>query len=382
MPTVVYQVQVGWRFEPPFWYETFGDTAYDDITGDVKSISIRRGRSSDMGAMQQGVCTIRLTDTTGKYNPENAASPLNGYLLPMRPVRVRATYNATTYTLFYGFISQISHDPSKGSKESTIEAVDASGWLDSRQPTIATEINQTIGGIATLIFVDMGLGGTWYDFDLGPVIPSWEADATKGIIEIFSELIAIDHGMLFVSGSGALTYYEAQSVYTHSAPAVTFTGAMASALSSTIIDDGIVNIQSVTRTGGVEQTANDADSGLRYGYRTGSAITSPYLASDAAALALAKLIIATKKDPQSPARNLVLWNADATRLVQMLTREIGDHVAVDETLGGTEFSGWIAGVEHDIWEGGKFHKTTFSVQKGMFFITLGTSTIGSIDIVG
>jgi len=374
MPAVTYTAFARWN-----------GIDYTAIIGDVKSISIRRGRSADMGSMQQGVCTISLADTTGKYNPENAGSSLAGNLLPMRQVYVEATYSGTTYRLFDGQITRIEHDPL--TRESTIEAVDLTEYLSHAYATyyvaLATQTNKTVGYVLDYLLDNTAGVAILRDLDDGPIIPSvtW-TDATKTVLSYMEDLIAADPGWLFIAGDGTVTYRDTTGLY-GSAVVATFTGAMASGISSTIQIDGIVNRQTVTMDGSTAQTAIDAISIAAYGQRTGSDITSSYLASDAQAMSLAQLIVATHKNPQSPARTIALWNADATRLVQMLARELGDVVTVNVSDGGTLFSGWIAGVEHDIWEGGKFHKTTFTVQKRPFaFFVIDTSKIASADVIG
>lgn len=69
---------------------SFGNNVFDDISSDVRGIRIARGKASDLGAMESGRCTLVLKDSDGTYSPENPASSLAGYLVPMRPLRVRA----------------------------------------------------------------------------------------------------------------------------------------------------------------------------------------------------------------------------------------------------------------------------------------------------
>src|SRR3990172_7639164 len=88
---------------------------YDELAGTaapnnhVKSFRIARGRDDNLDPMRAGEATITLNDPTGKFNPKNASSVLTGQLLPMRPVRIRATLSGTTYGLFRGFVRSIDH---------------------------------------------------------------------------------------------------------------------------------------------------------------------------------------------------------------------------------------------------------------------------------
>jgi hypothetical protein len=89
------------------------------------------------------------------------------------------------------------------------------------------------------------------------------------------------------------------------------------------------------------------------------------------------------KDPTNPVRGVRLSNRDDTLIVKQLARDVGDRVALSESLGGTSTTGFIEGVEHHIWDGGRFHEVAYTISKRRFdAVTIGTSTIGSAHIVG
>ena len=59
----------------------------DDITGDVLSVSWRRGASYEhVSSPGPGSATLIVDNSTGKYNPDNSGGSLYGYLVPGRPV--------------------------------------------------------------------------------------------------------------------------------------------------------------------------------------------------------------------------------------------------------------------------------------------------------
>jgi hypothetical protein len=82
-------------------------TTWYDVSADVLNIErIKRGRSREGGRWEAGVSALTLDSDNGTYTPGNTRSAYSGRLLPMRPIRIRATYSATTYDLFYGFIER------------------------------------------------------------------------------------------------------------------------------------------------------------------------------------------------------------------------------------------------------------------------------------
>lgn len=362
----------------------FGANTFDDITTDVKDITIKRGRNDGLGRMQQGRCTIRLNDSTGKYNPENSSSELYGKLEAMRPVRLRATYDGTVYTRLFGYVSEIWHDPDKAVKESVIEAVDFFEWLQHFKPTIDTQTNATISTIIGLILDAVGLtSAKMRNLEAGgSVIPSWSADGSRSALALIEDLLLTDQGLFFLAGDGRVTYITRATLWRAGvSAATTFTTAQVGSLRTGVSVSQIINSQSVTRAGGSTQTASDAASQRKFGYREGPAIEFAYGASDTEMHSLAGFIVALNKQHRPPARQVKLSNKDATDLVQILTREIGDYVTVNETAGGTNFSGHIQAIEERIV--GKTHSVAYSVQKKpLTFFTIGTSTIGSNHIIG
>ena len=194
MPT--YRVEVGWRqalagvfrFEqsrftnddglvPPelgrgdvfsSTFTQFFDGPNDDITADVETVEINRGRDTVLDARNAGTCEInvRRADDFPYWNPANAASPLNadndpGYK-PMRPVRVVATYDdgggAVEYGMFYGFLRGVNHDPDSGLTE--LSCVDLFLWLNRMFPISASVLDdgdqeaadvETAAEVATVI---------------------------------------------------------------------------------------------------------------------------------------------------------------------------------------------------------------------------------------
>ena len=121
-------------------FSQFFDGPNDDVSEFVDgSIRIRRGRDDLLTNMQAGTCQFTLCDPSdpGKFNPQNPDSVIVQQvpgLIPMRPVRVRATYGGNTYGLFYGFIqsADFSMDGTVGKLQ--VGCVDLFLWLSRVVP--------------------------------------------------------------------------------------------------------------------------------------------------------------------------------------------------------------------------------------------------------
>jgi hypothetical protein len=128
-------------------FTQFFDGPQDDITADVEAMRINRGRDTLLDSMSAGTLelTVRRPDDKPYWNPANTASDINSNapgFVPMRPVRVTATYDdgggAVDYPLFYGFIRSAAHDTITG--RTNIQALDLFLWLARLYPVAAADI--------------------------------------------------------------------------------------------------------------------------------------------------------------------------------------------------------------------------------------------------
>lgn len=383
---------------------TFGLNAYDDVSLLVRRVTYRRGKSSSLGSVQAGSCTIVLEDLNGDFNPANPASPYAASLDVLRPVRVRATHGALlsgsdadaiarglalpedagAVGLFHGFIRDIWHNPAHGARETTIECVDAFEWLALATPTIASAGATTTGAAAGRILDAV----EWTevakrDLDTGDSIPDFSAAGSATALALVQALVAPELGAVFVDGDGVITYQDRTARWSRRAADATWDGVSLTAAQPRLTLDGIVTRQTVTRDGGAAQTATDETARRRYGYRDGSAITTPYLATDGEALSRARLLVALQSSPRVPVDAVRLINGTTDLLVQLLRREIGDRVTVSETRGGTSTTGTIEGLSATISEGNTLHTADYVVARlEVHLLTLGQSTIGGADILG
>ena len=123
MSAVTYEIKVDWDMID--WSDTPDfSQSIDDISGDVKSIRISRGKDKELGNAPSGTLELILDNSSRKYSPVNSNSPLYGKMLPWRIIRVRAFHDGNAYNLYMGYISKYSISPHWTRKESYIYATD------------------------------------------------------------------------------------------------------------------------------------------------------------------------------------------------------------------------------------------------------------------
>lgn len=108
----------------------------------VRAISIRRGKTQENQLVQAGECTITFDNRSGDFDPMNEDSPywigpvgtIPGwsYLSRNLPVRVTARWGATDYTIFVGYMEQLSMDWGLN-PTATLTFTDAFAWFAQSQ---------------------------------------------------------------------------------------------------------------------------------------------------------------------------------------------------------------------------------------------------------
>jgi hypothetical protein len=65
-----------------------GEVDYRNVTDNVFSISVNRGRSRDLERTNAGTLGVQLRNQSRRFDPLNADSDLDGYIEPKKPIRV------------------------------------------------------------------------------------------------------------------------------------------------------------------------------------------------------------------------------------------------------------------------------------------------------
>lgn len=302
--------------------------ANENLSSLVTTISWSRGRDDLLTSFNAGEATITLNDPNGVYNPQNASSPIASNLMPFKPIYIKATYGATTYPLFWGFVRDITFQPGHRWNTAQIRCLDLTTVLDGGYPVIASTGSTTTGGAIGTIHDALGTTNpSMRSFSTGDIIPDFSADGSQSALQDLTDLLTAELGTWFVNGSGVSTYLDRHARATHTSPDATFTGNVLSTSAGTTMDT-IGNRATVTRTGGVTQTYSDATSVNTYGYRDISALDTPYLVDDLSAQGLAQWLVMSQKDPRSPLWGLNVRANNATTLTTMLGLELGQRIRV------------------------------------------------------
>lgn len=362
----------------------FGGT-YDNLSAITTQASWQRGRS-DLGShMLAGTGTIVVNDPTGIYNPANPSSPLVGQLKAMRPVYIKATdTGGIVRGCFRGYLQDVPvHDAARVPAVTTFTLVDLFAVLNGIFPTIGSTGPTTTGAAIAVILAAAGFSdSSFLSLATGDSIPDFSADGSQSALTLIGNLLAAEGGIFFANGSGVATYLDRNDRYARASVA-TLNGTMGSLQTGAPIQN-VINRQTVTRTGGAAQQAFDAPSIGDYDYRDGAAITTPYLATDAAALDAATRIVAKAAQPRTLLTNFGLSSLVTGNLDQILQREFGDRITIPASgagVTGTQGDFFIEQIAVNAVKGGQLDSTwilSARTSADMAF-RIGVSTIAGTD---
>jgi hypothetical protein len=109
-----------------------------DLTPDVYSIAIRRGRNIMKDQYEAGTATVRVLDPQGFFNPQNPSSPYFGYLVPLRKVRISATTDTAEYFLFSGYVNDYRYTFPVGQETAYVDILCSDAFRLFQMANVAT----------------------------------------------------------------------------------------------------------------------------------------------------------------------------------------------------------------------------------------------------
>ena len=119
-----------------------------DLTPDVYSISIRRGRNIMKDTYEAGTAIVRVLDPLGYFNPQSATSPYYPYLTPLRKLRVSATTDTATHFLFSGYVNDYRYYFPQGQETAYVDILCTDGFRLLQMANVGT-IPDTAAGQTT-----------------------------------------------------------------------------------------------------------------------------------------------------------------------------------------------------------------------------------------
>jgi len=183
-----------------------GGELFYDVTNFVTSVSITRGKNRELDQYDQGLANIVFNNNSRTFDPEYAASPFAGQIIPKRQVRI----SSGSSIQFYGLIDDwnLSYEPNGDSIAaaacSDATASFASQTLFTRTNT-AQKSGERINEILSLPEIDWPLSLRQIDTGQMTLGADTIADNTNAL-EYFRLIEQSEPGAFFIGKDGSVVF--------------------------------------------------------------------------------------------------------------------------------------------------------------------------------
>ena len=365
----------------------------EDVTDDVRSVSVRRGRSRELERYQAGAATVTLDNKDRKYDPAagTAVTPYGASMRPRKAVQITTAGQA----VFAGVVDDWDLDYSlNGDHVASVKLTDGFVFLANQEIEPHTATAQTTGERIEAILDRAEIAWPPAKRAIDQGVATLQADAIGGTadpkpVNALTYLQKVDEaeqGALFIGASGSLTFRDRSSlqVLTDVLFADDGTGIPFTNIAASYGAEELRNRVTVSRLNGGTATAEDTQSITDYG-AIDYEIRDSLLSSDTQAQALADRIVDRYAEPllRVDGIEVVLNALPAAQVAEVLSLDLGALVRVLYTPSGIgdaidQFV-TLDAIEHSI--DSTQHRVRLSFSQGEEpALVLDSATFGLLDV--
>lgn len=242
-----------------------------DVTQYVIGISSSRGKSRALDRYQAGHINVTFNNRNRYFDPTYTASPFYGEIVPRRDMRI----SMNGLPVFYGTVDDWNLDYAPGGDSTaTVSAYDGFTYLSNQTLTAGVYTSQLSGARVATVLSDTSVAWPFGStVDAGQATLQADAvSASDNALQYLQTIETTEPGELFVSKSGALTFYDRSRVYSSSsAPSLTDDGTGIQYASVKVVygSELLYTQTELTRKGdSTVAQGNDVSAQSSYGIRT------------------------------------------------------------------------------------------------------------------
>jgi hypothetical protein len=201
-----------------------GGTNFFDVTADLESVTISRGKSRSLDRYQAGNLVVNFNNRNRYFDPTYVDSPYFGQIVPRRDIRIWVN----NLIAFVGTIDDwdLQYSPS-GESTATASAYDGFNFLAGQTLTAGTFSSQKSGARVSAVLADASVA-----WPFGSVVDTGSATlqgdavtAEDNALQYLQLVESTEPGDLFVARDGKLTFYDRAKVFpSATAPVLTDSG--------------------------------------------------------------------------------------------------------------------------------------------------------------
>ena len=348
-----------------------------DISDMVMACSTRRGRNRILTNFEAGTATVTLNDPDSDFNPQNAAGPYYGKLLPLRKIRIYAELEVNSQivetNLFSGYITSYDTGFNTGvytTSTVVLQCVDGFRLLNNVStgvnPIPGATVGQLSGARVDTILDFAGFPTSMRNTDVGNSTMQVDPGGARSVLAAIQTVEQSEFGAFFMSRDGKTLFLDRNSVSERAdGTARTYDDlGLPTAISYTNVDFAfddqlILNDVTVTRYDDnvgpdpIPQTVTDQDSIDKYFTKAG-ARSDILVQTDTEANDQARTLLAARKDASLRIESIDLnmyASVSETNTLVNLTSDIYNLIVVEKSMsGGSSIVRelFIQGVQHDV----------------------------------
>jgi hypothetical protein len=274
-----------------------------DLTPDVYSISITRGRNIMRDTYEAGQATIRVLDPLSYFNPQNTASPYFGFLTPLRKLRVSATVGGIGYFLFSGYTIEYRYTYPRGQETGYVDIICTDAFRLFQQAAVLTVASATdgqdTGTRIEKILDQVSWPTSMRAIDTGDTLCQADPGTPRPSLDAIKNAEFSEQGAFFIDSEGTANFLNRNNVIAkYGETPIEFdqtTGIPYTNLVFAFDDKLIINSAGMTRIGGTQQVADNTDSITKYFLHQINE-SNLVVQTDADALNIAKIYVATRAE--------------------------------------------------------------------------------------
>ena len=274
-----------------------------DLTPDVRSISIRRGRNIMRDTYEAGTCIVRVLDPNSYFNPQNTASPYYGFLTPLRKLRVSATTGGVGYFLFSGYTTNYKYTYPQNQETGYVDIECSDAFRLMQLATVTTVSGATAGQDTGTrigkILDQVSFPTSMRTIDIGNTNCVVDPATSRTSIDALKNAEFSEQGAFYLNQEGTAIFLNRTNVIkSYGETPIEFdqtSGIPYTNLVFAFDDKLIVNSAGMTRVGGTQQVSENAASIAKY-FPHQSNQENLVAETDADTLNIAKIYVATRAE--------------------------------------------------------------------------------------
>ena len=274
-----------------------------DLTPDVRSITIRRGRNIMRDTFEAGTAVVRVLDPNSYFNPQNTSSPYYGYLTPLRKLRVSGTVGGVGYFLFSGYTTEYKYTYPQNEATGYVDIYCSDAFRLMQQAGITTVASATAGQDTGTrigkILDQVSWPTSMRTIDTGQTTCVADPGTSRTALDALKNAEFSEQGAFYINQEGTAIFLNRTNVIkTYGQTPIEFnqtTGIPYTNLVFAFDDKLIINSAGMTRVGGTQQVSEDSASIAKY-FPHQLNENNLVAQTDADTLNIAKIYVATRKE--------------------------------------------------------------------------------------